>query len=338
MADVVLLDDVISDLKRIQSFDPNTLVQKEKLGIDLCFEKAVEPARRLVTLFEKLPSDALVEFPDRQLNELQSLAKQVYNIFDTILKFKSTVSDAEGQRSQLIEQLTTNYQAAFNTLFPMISYAVARKVDFNALAAEGRAAVQEIRDETSKIVEDLKETSHNAATILEEVREAAAEQGVTQMAKYFGDEAEEHGRNAGKWLVAAIVAAIIVGVYAFATLFLYRWFVAENAFQSAQIVTSKLLVFGVLIYGLFQCVRSYSAHRHNQVTNKHRQNALMTYKTLAEAGNSPELRDAVLQHAAAAIYAPNDTGYLKGEERGYGAQSLLALLPRSPTNNTGAGG
>lgn len=64
----------------------------------------------------------------------------------------------------------------------------------------------------------------------------------------------------------------------------------------------------------------------------------MTYKTLAEAGNAPELRDAVLQHAAAAIYAPNDSGYLKSEERGYGAQSLLALLPRLPGITPGTGG
>ncbi len=329
-------EDVKSDVLRIQAFQADSLVQNKRLG-EMSFEGAVEPAKRLIDLFSRISSEAISEFPGEQKRTIQEQAKATYSLFEQILQFKITDGNPESNRQQLLDQLTAAYQPTFNRLFPLISYLVSRTVDFNSLESRGRAAIQAINDDKEKVLLSITETSQQAERLLQEVRKAAAEQGVTQMARYFADEAVEHEKNAGRWLIASIATALVVGAYAFSSLFLYRWLSPTNAFESAQIITSKLLVFAVLAYALFQCIRSYSAHRHNQVTNKHRQNALMTYKTLAEAGNSPELRDAVLQHAAAAIYAPNDTGYLRAEERGYGAQGLLALLPRNLGSASGGG-
>lgn len=334
MAQKIVVEELKQDIYRVQNFNPDQLIQRERLG-EMSFDGAVEPARRLVELFSRIPPEAVDEFPGQQMQILQESAKATYALFDQILNFKIASGDPEANRQQLIDQLRSAHQPTFNQLFPLISYLMSRTVDFNSLEARGRAAIQAINDDKEKVLKSINETAEQAARILQDVREAAAEQGVTQMAKYFADEAAEHQDAAQKWLVASIVAAVVVALYSVLTLFLPKWLPMTDGFGNAQIITSKLLIFGVLVYGLFQCVRSYSAHRHNHVTNKHRQNALMTYKTLAEAGNAPELRDAVLQHAAAAIYAPNDSGYLKGEERGYGAQSLLALLPRNPTSPSG---
>ena len=334
MSDSIIIEDLKQDILRVQDFKPETLIQKERLG-EMSFELAIEPARRLINLFARISPDSVTEFPFQQMSLIQQQAKATFALFDQILAFKVSSGDPETNRQQLIDQISAAYQPTFNQLFPLVSYLVSRTVDFNSLEARGRAAIQTISDDKERVLKSINETSEQAAKILQEVRDAAAEQGVTQMAKYFADEASGHAKAAWNWLVASIVAAVVVSAYAVATLFLFQWLPAKTPFESAQIITSKFLIFGVLVYGLFQCIRSYSAHRHNQVTNKHRQNALMTYKTLAEAGNSPELRDAVLQHAAAAIYAPNDSGYLKGEERGYGAQSLLALLPRNSGSTAG---
>ncbi len=336
MTDDVILENIQEDIRRLQRFQPESLVQKGRLG-EMSFDGAVEPARKLISLFERIPVESIDEFPAQQLVQIQDTAKSIYSLFDEILAFKLSSGDPEGSRQQLVEKLKNFYQPSFNKLFPLISYLVSRTIDFGSLEMRARAAVQAINDDKEEVMASINETAEQARSLLREVREAAAEQGVTQMAKYFGEEAAAHSAASRNWLIASGVVGVVVCAYAIATLFLYSWLPAENAFESAQIITSKLLVFGTLVYTLFQCVRSYSAHRHNQVTNKHRQNALMTYTTLAEAGNSPELRDAVLQHAAAAIYAPNDSGYLRNEERGYGAQSLLALLPKQPGTPAGGG-
>lgn len=318
---------------RVTDFDPIKLVRKEQLG-ELAFDEALEPARRLIDLFRKLPTGSLEDFAHKERELISLYANSTFEIFDEINKFSIiTGSDPVATRQSLITKLEAAYQPAFSALFPLISYGVARTVDFSALEARARSSIQAIADEKNEIIVQLRETADEASKVLISVREAAAEQGVTQMAKYFADEAVEHQRHAEKWLIASIFMVAVVLSFSVVSFFLHYYFVPKTAYESAQLIASKAITFVVLAFALFQCVRSYSAHRHNAVTNKHRQNALLTYKTLADAGNSPELRDVVLQHAAAAIYAPNDSGYLKSEERGYGAQSLIALATRS-----GAGG
>ncbi|OIQ73607.1 hypothetical protein GALL_447530 [mine drainage metagenome] len=331
MADSIVLDDVKSDLIRVQKFDCNSLVQRERLGIDLSFDKAVTPANRLVLIFSKLPSGAIEEFAFTQNQLIQATAKEIFNLFDQILQFKSTVGDAENQRASLIARLEAAYQPTFNKLYPLVSYAVARTVDFNELAAQGRGAVQSVRDETKKVFDELKQTSESAAAILQSVRDAAAEQGVTQEARYFADEAVIHTKTAGQWKIASIVMAGIVLAYSILTLFFTKipLLTADTPATAIQLTASKFLVFVVLGYALIQCVKNYNANTHNAIINKHRQNSLMTYTTLTQAGNSPESRDIVLQHAAAAIYAPSDTGYVRNEERGYGDGALVGLLGKS---------
>lgn len=326
--DVLDINNPFSHVLRIQRFDPTELVQERRLGEEMAFGNAVAPAQKLVGLFKKLPVETLAGFPDEQKNAVEMHAKSISQLFFQIREFDLKAGDPEGSRAQLIRQLEEAYQPAFNALYPIIAYAVAQTVDFASLEARGRAAIQTISDEKDNVLEQVKNTADQANKVLTEVREAAAEQGVTQMAKYFADQADEHDKASGKWLIASISATVLVVCYAVFTFFLSTWFQPKTGLEASQLIASKILVFLVVAYALVQCIRNYSAHRHNSVTNRHRQNALLTYKTLAEAGNSPELRDVVLQHAAAAIYAPNDSGYLKGEERGYGAQGLVALASR----------
>lgn len=331
--------DTIFAVERIQNFDPETLINQEVLGQKFAFHGAVDPAKRLKGIFLKLPKEALNEFPENELNILRKQSQNVFNIFTQILEFDPEQPEASSRKEKLIADLKNQYQPVFSTLFPIISYAVARTVDFNQLAADGRAAVQEVRDEASSVMNELDETSNKAQAVLEDVRNAAAEQGVTQEARYFSEEATEHKESARKWLIASVGVAILVFAYSIVTLFFRKIPVlqADNLPEALQMTASKLLIFLVLGFALIQCVRNYSAHRHNAVSNKHRQNSLMTYTTLAEAGHSSEARDAVLQHAAAAVYSPGDSGYVKNEDRGYTGNPVVGLAPRSLVGSVTSG-
>lgn len=318
-------------LKRLQDFEPAKLVQRDKLGSELAFDDAVDPARKLVLLFKKLPIASLVEFPEAQLAEVVTLSDSVYQVFDQIMQFSPRVSDAESQRDSLQQRLVSVYEKTFSQLYPLISYGVARTVDFSSLETQARAALQSIADQREDLIASLSATSERANEILEQVRDAAAEQGVTQMAKYFSEESAIHERLASRWLYGVAGAVGVVVIYTGFSIWMpfIDSLAPRDSLQAAQIIASKVLGFVVLGYVLVQCVRSYSAHMHNAVTNKHRQNALMTFTTLANAANTSEARDSVLNHAAAAIYSPNDSGYLKGEERGYQGGSLIGVSPRS---------
>lgn len=333
----IFIEDVISDLRRVQEFDPEELRQNDRLGRESDFSEAVCPAQRVVSIFKKLPEDAIDELTFQQKKQLQGWCKSIFNLFDEIKSIKLADGEFVSRRDELISQTKQAHDTYLEKLQPLISFAVARTVDFNALTSDARSAVQAIKDESAKIQEELLEISKEASNVLQQVKDAAAEQGVTQQAKYFSDEAVLHANASFKWLIASIGSVLTLFTYSAFTLFFpyLEFFTADTLTDAVQLTASKVLVFLVLTFSALQSVKVYSAHKHNEVTNRHRQNALMTYRTLAEAGGNSETKDVVLQYAASAIYTPNDSGYLKHEDRGTLPSPIVGLNTRALSGGSG---
>ncbi len=320
-----------SSLERIQNFDANSLVQKRKLG-DYSFEGAVEPARRLQVLYNKIPQKVVEELSATMAKKLLDACNATFSRFDEILSFDLDQGSVTSRREALTTQLADAYDLAFDQVAPIIAFAVADTTDFTKLEERGRAAVQSLIDETEQKKDTIDQTLTSATELLEEVRNVAAEEGVLKQAKFFKDEAESHADHSVRWLVASVIAAILVVFFVGWTLLYAKapLFASSTTYEAIQIAVSKILFFSVLTYLLVSCVRMYRSHLHNSVVNKHRQNALMTYRTLSESGATPEARDTILNHAAAAIYAPVDSGYVLNEERGYGASlPAVSLTPKA---------
>lgn len=121
-----------------------------------------------------------------------------------------------------------------------------------------------------------------------------------------------------------------LGTYAIASLFLHEipGLQTTDAYRTAQIAVSKVLIFGVIAYMLLLCARNFLSHKHNEVVNRHRQNALATFTALAEATSDAASSDIVLSHAAACIFSPQDSGYIKTDTVRGDSVPGLQLLPR----------
>ena len=78
------------------------------------------------------------------------------------------------------------------------------------------------------------------------------------------------------------------------------------------------------------CARNFLSHTHNAIVNKHRQNALLTFKSLAGAAGNNSNQDIILTQAAACIFSPQDTGYTKhtSETSSGAANAVMQNLPR----------
>ncbi len=326
------LKEVIEDLERVQAFEPESLIQKERLGAELSFDMAVKPAERLVTLFKKLPREAVEEFPDQQILEIQGSSKSAFHLFDQILNFNHKEADAEGRQQNLIHQLDAAYQQHFSEIFAFISFAVARTVDFPSLAAKGRAAVQDVKDQSASLLKSLDEQKDEASKILSEVRKVAAEQGVSQQATYFKDQADAHMEEAKSWRSKTFWMALALGLYGVFAMFshLIPGLSSDSLGVAIQIIAGKVLVFFVLSYMLSFFAKNYLSSRHNEVVNRHRQNALMTYKALVDAGGTSEARDTVLNHAAGSIYNLHNSGFSKpSTQSGSSSSTVLSMIPKT---------
>lgn len=327
------LEQTITSVERMQNFDPQTLERRTELG-SMNFVDAVAPARTLVSLYQRLSISVLPDFPNDILAALKNQADADFNRFSQILEFKLEQSDPANVRTNLISQIKGAYDVTFRSIWQYIAYGVSKITDTQRLESEARGVLQSIRDEAGRTADQIKGNADQAQAALEEIRRVATEQGVSQQAIYFKSEAESHSGEAEKWYGKTVKAAQYLG--GFALLSIGAAYIPslqpDTNIQAVQIVSSKLLVFGVLAYWLGLCAKNYLSHKHNQVINRHRENALKTFQALAEGAGNPDNKDIVLTHASQCIFSAQETGYIKqgsGGEAGSSIRSVIEVLPKA---------
>jgi len=325
-------------LKRIHDFDIKSLVREEELGRDFNFNEVLPDASRLMVLYAQISPTVLEDLPNGFLNTLKTTADADFNRFANILKFVTRQDNPHAVRNNLIQQVSVAYEGTFNSLHPIISYSTSKSADFKRLENESRARIQAIEDKANEVTKQLEEDRKVSTQILEDIRKMAVEQGVTQQAIYFGNQATEHEKDAVVWASKTLKMSYLLGGYAVLTLFLHKisFLKPENAYQTVQFAVSKILIFAVLSYMLYLATKNYLAQKHNAVINKHRQNALMTYKAIADAAKDAANREVILTHASACIFSPQPTGFSSAQiPEGPVAKSAIELLgstmnPRTP--------
>lgn len=325
-----LIDEARESLQRMQEFDEATLVQEEKLGSAKNFSRAIEPAKRLIELYKRLSVTALDDLSDGKLAEVRNKANADFNLLKQILDFDPDRTKAE--RDNLVNAITQAYGPTFDSIHALVAYSLHRSADFQRLDADARATLQSVNDRASKITEELERTKQEAAGILDEVRQTAAESGVSQQAMYFKEAADSHDEDAETWRGRVIKLAWATGLFSFASLFFHHipWIAPKSAFEAAQIAVSKVLIFGVLSFLLYLAARNFLSHKHNAIVNRHRQQALLTYQALVNAAAESTNRDIVLSHAAACIFGPQPSGYAsEAAQTSPSAKSVVELMGSS---------
>lgn len=323
-------------LERVQTFDPGTLGRVDDLGRQMNFAEAVKLAEAIIAIYRRIPMSALPDFTDTQLNAILAQANSDYNVFKQILDFNSASSDAVGTRANILANIKVRRDQLFDQLWQYVAYGVARITDTSLLETQARATIQGIQDQAAKLTDQLTKAKTDADTALAAIRAVASEQGVSQQAIYFKDEATAQETLADKWLVYTYRFAGALGVFAVLSLFLHKldWIRPTTNAEMFQLITSKVLIFTVLGYLLILAARNYATHKHNAVVNRHRQNALLTYRALVTAAEGPGTQDIVLAHAASCIFSPQDTGFAHAKgESSVGSKSVLELLTKGSSKS-----
>jgi hypothetical protein len=102
-----------------------------------------------------------------------------------------------------------------------------------------------------------------------------------------------------------LAISIIVGVV---LLFITRDFDGEKL-DLIQFSVTKVVIISALFYGTSVCFKNYKAHKHNQILNKHRHNALLTFEAFTGSKEDEQTKGAVLLAATQTIFGNQNTGY-----------------------------
>ncbi len=217
-----ILKKTSESLKQVQSYDTSTFDNDEELGRALSLKDAIDPAEKLIGLFNKIPVSTLGEFADQQLNTIAQSANQVHKLFSEAEEFNAQVENPSARRDQIIQSIRSQYDNLFGTLHPLISFSAASATDFQLLEREGRATIKAIEDNTMSLFQKLEKMEKEAEEILAEVRKTAEQQGVSQQAIYFSKEADSHTKQADNWQFQMYVWFGLLLLYSMGALFIHK--------------------------------------------------------------------------------------------------------------------
>ena len=107
--------------------------------------------------------------------------------------------------------------------------------------------------------------------------------------------------------------------------------------QIFQVTTTRLVIVGLLFTATVWCGRLYKATKHQQSVNKHRANALKTFRAFVEAASDSNMRDAVLMETTRSIFAITPSGYINESVKASDSGTRVVEIVKSVASTVGKG-
>jgi hypothetical protein len=317
-------------------------------GTEPNFIEAKPAFEGIVKLYSAVPLDFLPNLPQTTIENIAKKVGIISHTFKKISDFKIDDNNPISRRNQLVTEIKAHYNETFqyvptvinaiNILSPNDTHEqFSDELQIHLKIAEEK--LNKLDSDISFTTSSIQKKFQEADETLKGIRAAAVESGITPQSQYFMLESKKHLISGLFWLLCSILIAIAIILYAIYLPFLgeinpvYE-LTRDNAYKSLNVIGSKTLIFAILVYFLILSIKSYNTHRHNAVVNKHRQNALLTYSAIVNATKDERHKDAVLNHAASCIFAPQESGYTKSEAN---KGTLVDVMPKitvstSPAN------
>ena len=341
---------------QIAVFDLELLI-KPAQGGTYNFEPNRELIKFILNFYTDVASLELSHIPQPLVDQMINQANSVMSALNAIKGFNYRIGDPNQQSASLIQQLQNQWRDAYSFTISHIAFA---KISSSAIAQELesiKTLVNQMRSDWGKAAGDYKAQKEAAdkqmserisefEKVLAAAREASGKAAVSRQALEFETEAQKC-LSASRWWFGATVCVIAVSLTVVYFMFLKapQKPLAATVTQAIAIPTAntdtssasnhaitiealqqtvaRILIITLLYSVVVWVARNYFANRHNYTVNRHRRNAMQTFRAFVEGTEDKATQDFILRQAAACAFAPQQTGYLKDE-------SLPTPAPSSP--------
>ncbi len=325
---------------KLDEIDLNELERAELAGAGFSFQPVQE---ELFTVYSRLREifaarrEWLLDLSSREISTLNRYLQRFYENVQQIQSFSPSIENPTETHTSLRQQIISRCDEAKKPLSDIVAFLSSRKVDQleTDVKATVAKAVDQLNAETSTSKQNNEEFEKQESKrgqefekIKLDVQNQLAEKPVSQYKAIFSDQADKHKKVARNWL-------IMTGVATIAFFGFFYWLHTHlnpsgTQFTAAlQNLFAKGLLLSPIYLWLNRSIKNYTAQKHLEVINTHRQNALETFDTfVAAAGDNRETRDAVLLAATEAIFDANQTGYLPSKATGPDSRSPVQQVIR----------
>jgi len=230
-------------------------------------------------------------------------------------------------RKQIISNFENYYDQHYKLYVQAASISIISRTDYAQKERDLQRIIEDSAAMSANMIEQLKIHNKEASMVLQEIRKAAAEQGVSQQATYFNTESEDQARNAKRWGGITLGLGVLLVICSGCILLGYPKLSYDSTPGLVSFITGKIFLLGALLYFVTLSAKNFMAHKHNSIVNRHRRNSLSTYKALVEAASENVNRDIVLGRAADCIFGAQPTGFAKESREDNRSSPLLQISP-----------
>ena len=341
------LNFTIVGLENLKRFD----LSSKKLSFEAVYPD-LEVAYEMLHEILAAPRDALISLSSRDVQQLKKYVLQSYEITRKIVDFGVGGRDENIRKrhvnlSQEIHQFCENVK---QSLLQIAAYLSSKRIEQLENQVETTlASVEErynttISEETEKLLKIGEEAQQQTAEIVQKLEQThlkyqnqLTEKPISQYKEIFETQAKKHQIMAWVWLGITVGLALVFGR-------IFWWLLTDLVPTANGLSTilpnlfAKTFFLSLIFLFLNRSIKNFTAEKHLEVINTHRQNALETFDTfVAAAEGNRETRDAVLLAATKAIFDANQSGYLSAKTSGSDGASPVQQIIKEviPSKSSG---
>ena len=325
-----------SDLEQLKRTD----LLERKLDLEIAHEDLLA-AHELLREILTSPREWLIGLSENDIQQIKGYLGKWYEIGKTIHDI--SLSTTRETHTEVLQQIFRFSNEVKQQLGQIVTHLKLKKseqleVQVNTTVANAVGKLNAATDELQKHREEAEENEstrqNEFAELKNKFEDELARETVSKHKTIFAKQADEHQRVSQRWLIATGGLIVIFGIV-FYWLFEALRLGGTELIGVLQNVFTKGFLLTLIYFVLNRFSRNYTAQKHLEVVNRHRQNALDTFEDFFDsAGDNPETRDAVLLAATNAIFDANQSGYLSAKTKGSDSanpiqQVVRAILPSS---------
>ena len=290
--------------------------------------------------------ESLIDLSRNDLQQFTNYLREFYEKVKKIGDFEIIGENPRQVHDSLLREISDSCENVKNTLSNTITYVRSRKV--NQLEDQVKTTLTDAAEKFNTETEKLQKLDEEARQkekkrqesfdqLYIQLQNQLTEKPISQYKSIFETQAKNHEGNARFWMIMAVVAtAAFGGVFILLSVVLGSG--GTQLTGILQNIFTKGFVLSPIYVWLNRSIKNYTAQKHLEVINTHRQNALETFDTfVAAAEGSRETRDEVLKTATRAIFDANQTGYLAAKTSGADNTSPVQQIIREviPSKSSG---
>lgn len=316
-------------LDELAEIKATSLARTDELSRDINFSEAVPPFEEMLDIMKQLHQRSIDRLALKQITHIITACTNLKNLIAQVRDFNINQNTPADVCTAIIQEVKNGYDGIMEPLTVPLAFTATLATDYAKIEREAKGYHATMKEEAANFKKLLDSQKLEAQNALQAVKDQAAEAGVATNAQIFLTDSGNHAKIANKWLIATIGSAIVTFLVAVLFVFISFKYKPDTTAAAIQYVVSKLILLSTLSFGIFWCARNYKSSKHNETLNKHRANALMTFRAFVEGSGDSQIKEAILLQAAQAAFVNRPTGYESQEKESQAINPVVEILGKS---------